>query len=99
MHEMTGDDRMDAHLYSGFGLILTACAPHTFLAVAFGVSTMATESQRPEGREGAISLLNAAINALHLTKEVSVITGAEGAFDSVNVLLTMIKVGFASSPR
>jgi len=53
---------------------------------------MATESQRPKGRESAVSLLNAAIEAMNLAEKISSITPAKAAFGTVSVLLTMIKV-------
>jgi len=53
---------------------------------------MAVKSQRPKGRDGALSLLNVAIDALNLAKEVSSITPAKAAFGTVSILLTMIKV-------
>jgi hypothetical protein len=55
---------------------------------------MATESQRPKGREGAISTLNAAIEAMDLAEKISSITPAKAVFGTVVVLLTMIKVCF-----
>ena len=55
---------------------------------------MKAESQRPEGREDAVSALNVAIEALNLAKEVSSITPAKAVFGSVSVLLAMIKVSF-----
>ena len=54
---------------------------------------MATKPQRLEGREEALSPLNAAIHALDLAK-VSAITSAKAVCDSASVLLTMIRVGF-----
>jgi len=53
---------------------------------------MAAKSQRPKGRDGALSLLNVAIDTLNLAKEVSSITPAKAVFGSVTILLTMIKV-------
>ena len=53
---------------------------------------MEAKSQRPKGREGAISALNVAIEALNLAKEVSSITPAKAVFSSVSVLLAIIKV-------
>ena len=53
---------------------------------------MEAESQRPKGRDGAISALNMAIEALNLAKELSSITPAKAVFGSVSVILTMIKV-------
>ena len=55
---------------------------------------MATEPQRPSGQDGALSSLNAAIDALNLAKSVSSITPAKAAFDSTGVLLSAIRVGF-----
>jgi len=57
---------------------------------------MEVESQRPnlKGREGTISALNAAIEALNLAKELSSITQAKAIFGSVSVTLSMIRVSF-----
>ena len=54
---------------------------------------MDTKPQRPKGRESAISVLNEAIKDLNPAK-ISNIPPAEAAFDSVTVLLTLIKVCF-----
>ena len=53
---------------------------------------MEAESQRPKERDGTISALNVAIEALNLAKEVSGITPAKAVFGSVSVILTTIKV-------
>jgi len=55
---------------------------------------MEVESQRPEGREGAISALNTAIEALNLAKELSSIVPAGALFGSASVILTIIRVSF-----
>jgi len=55
---------------------------------------MEAESQRPKGREGAISALNVAIEAVNLAKEISSITPAKAVFGSVGVVLTMTRVNF-----
>ena len=55
---------------------------------------MATKTQRPKGRDGALSSLNIAIDGLNLAKEVSSITPAKAVFGSVAILLTMIRVSF-----
>jgi len=55
---------------------------------------MKAESQRPKEREGVISALNAAIEALNLAKEFSSITPAKAVFGSVSVILVMIRVSF-----
>jgi len=54
---------------------------------------MTTEPQRPNGQDGALSSLNAAIDALNLAKSVSSITPAKAAFDSTSILLSTIIVG------
>ena len=53
---------------------------------------MEAKSQRPKGREGAISALNAAIEALNLANELSTIAPAKTVFGSINTLLTLIRV-------
>jgi len=56
---------------------------------------MAAKSQRPKGRDSStLSLLNAAIDALNLAKELSSVTPAKAVFGTVSVLLTMVKVCF-----
>jgi len=55
---------------------------------------MEAESQRPKEREGAISALDAAIEAMNLAKELSSITPAKAVFGSVSVVLTMTRVSF-----
>jgi hypothetical protein len=58
------------------------------------VSTMAANPQRPKGRDGALSSLNMAIDALNLAKDIIDIAPAKAAFGSASVLLTMIRVRF-----
>ena len=58
------------------------------------LSTMSANTQKQKRRETAISLLDAAIEALNLAKEVSSATPAKAVFGSVGILLTMIKVSF-----
>jgi len=55
---------------------------------------MANKSQLPKEREGVISALNVAIEGMSLAKEISTVAPAKAIFGSVNVVLTMIKVGF-----
>ena len=55
---------------------------------------MAANSQQPKGRDGTISSLNVAIEALNLAKEAASVTPAKAVFGSVSILLTMIKVRF-----
>ena len=51
-------------------------------------------SERQKRRESALILLNAAIEAMNLAKEISSATPAKAIFGSVGVLLTMIVVRF-----
>ena len=54
---------------------------------------MVTKSQRPKRPDTALSLLNAAIDAMNIAKDVLSMTPAKAAFGSVSVILTMIRVG------
>ena len=58
---------------------------------------MTTKSQQPKERENAVSLLNAAIDAMDLAEKISSITPAKAVFGTVSVLLAMIKVYPSSS--
>ena len=58
---------------------------------------MEAKPQQPKGRDGTLSSLNIAIEAMNLTKEVSSITPAKAVFGSVSVLLTMVRVCFLVS--
>jgi hypothetical protein len=58
---------------------------------------MEAESQRPKGREGAISALNEAIEALNPAK-MSSFPPAKAVFGSVIILLTLIRVCFLLPP-
>jgi len=60
---------------------------------------MEARSQRPNDREGALSSLNVAIEAVNLAKEVSSITPAKAVFGFVSALLTMIRVRFSLYDR
>jgi len=55
---------------------------------------MEAESKQPKEREGAISALDVAIEAMNLAKEISSITPAKAVFGSVSVILTMTRVSF-----
>ena len=55
---------------------------------------MDANSQRPKGRDGALSSLNMAIDALNLAKDIVDVAPAKAAFGSVSALLTMIRVRF-----
>jgi len=60
---------------------------------------MEAESQRSKGRQGAVLVLDTAIEALNLAKELSSITPVKVVFGAVGVVLTMIRVsllGFSS---
>ena len=58
----------------------------------------AKSSKRQKRRENALCLLDAAIEAMNLVKEISGGTPAKAVFGSVSVLLTMIMVRFLLSP-
>ena len=55
---------------------------------------MDTDSKQQKRRDNTLSLLNAAIEAMNLAKEVSSATPAKAVFGSVSALLTMIRVRF-----
>jgi len=55
---------------------------------------MDSNPQRPKGRKGAISALDAAIEALNHTGKISHVPQDKAVFDSVTGLLTMIRVRF-----
>ena len=54
-------------------------------------------SKRQKRQENVLTLLNGAIEALNLAKEISSATPAKAVFGTVSVLLTMIKVRLLSS--
>ena len=60
---------------------------------------MATKPHRPKQKErdGTLSSLNVAIEAMNLVKEASSITPAKAVFGSVSILLAMIRVRFLLS--
>jgi hypothetical protein len=68
-------------------------AHHTVPSQLPPVSTMDTTVSHRR-RDGALSLLNAAIEAMNLAKEISSATPAKAVFGSVSVILTMIRVCF-----
>jgi len=53
---------------------------------------MDAKSRRPEGRDNTVSALNAAIDALNLTKDIASIAPAKAVFGTVSVILTTIRV-------
>ena len=55
---------------------------------------MEAKSQQPKDWKSAVSLLNAAIEAVNLAKGISSIAPAKAAFGTVSILLTMFKVRF-----
>ena len=55
---------------------------------------MDTDSKQQRCRDNALSLLNAAIEAMNLAKEVSSATPVKAVFGSVSAFLTMIRVRF-----
>ena len=55
---------------------------------------MAAKSQKPEGKENSLSLLNSAIEFITVAKDATNATPAQVAFSAAAVLLTMIRVPF-----
>ena len=55
---------------------------------------MTAKSQKPEGKENSLSLLNAAIEVITVAKDAANATPAQVAFSAAAVLLTMIRVSF-----
>jgi len=55
---------------------------------------MDAKSRQSKGRDNSVSVLNAAIEALNLAKELSSHTPAKAVFGTVSVILTTIKVSF-----
>jgi len=53
---------------------------------------MDIRSQRPMPRDATLSLLNAAVKAVNLAKELSSVTPVKAVFGTVSVILTMIRV-------
>jgi len=53
---------------------------------------MDADLRRQKRRDDALSLLNVAIEAMNLAKEVSSITPAKAVFGSVSAVLIMIRV-------
>jgi len=49
-------------------------------------------SQRPMPRDATLSLLNAAVKAVNLAKELSSVTPVKAVFGTVSLILTMIRV-------
>ena len=56
-----------------------------------------SHNQRPKNREGTVTALNTAIEALNLAEKTPTITPAKAVFGSVSVLLTTIRVRFLPS--
>ena len=53
---------------------------------------MASDIQRQEGRDSALSKLNVGIDALNLAKDICSVAPAQAAFGAASTLLTMIRV-------
>ena len=82
---------MAAHPYQGSELS-TQFSYRTVHSPLAKPVAMEAKSQRPKDRKSAISLLNAAIEAVNLAKEIASVTPAKAAFGIISVLLTMVKV-------
>ena len=59
---------------------------------------MDANPKQQKRQDNTLSLLNVAIEAMNLAKEVSSATPAKAVFGSVSALLTMIRVCFIPSP-
>ena len=55
---------------------------------------MATKSQKQNGRENALFLLNTAIEVVTVARDAASATPAQAPFSAAAVLLTMIRVSF-----
>ena len=73
-------------------LIATSISLEAILSQPPQVSTMDANPKQEKWRDGVLSSLNAAIEAMNLAKEVASVTPAKAVFGSVSVLLTMIRV-------
>ena len=91
-------DEMAAHLREGSGPSSQPGRHAIFIQIP-RASTMDTKSQPQKRQDGALSSLNAAIEAMNLAKEISSITPAKAVFGSVSVVLTMIRVRFPPLQR
>jgi hypothetical protein len=58
--------------------------------------TSVSTSQRPKGRDGALSTLDVLVQVLTLAKDTCGVPPAQIAFGSAVALLTMIRVRFSS---
>ena len=76
----------------GFGSFRTAYLHTIFSQLPRVSTTMDTKSQRQKRQDDTLSLLNVAIEAMNLAKEISSMTPAKAIFGSVSVLLAMIRV-------
>jgi hypothetical protein len=91
---------------SPFEIARTGCAGSTDFSLGFicqpashavhphlpRASTMASTSQRPDRRDGALSTLDAFIQAFSLIKDTCGIPPAQIAFGSAVIVLTLIRV-------
>ena len=84
---------MDAHLCQGFATFLTACTPRRSLTTTLRFDHHGKHLPTTQGTTGCCSVLNAAVEALNLAKEVSTIAPTEALFGSPSVVFAMIKVG------
>ena len=80
------------------GLFLEAShsqpVPRAFFSYLPPVSTMASTSQQPKGRDSVLTALNVFIQALDIAKDACGIPPAQVALGSASVLLTMIRARF-----
>ena len=84
---------MTAHLRPGTGFFLTTFVPRPLINPPRALA-MASISQRPKGRDGALSTLDVFIQTLNLAKDTCGIPPAQAAFGAASFLLAMIRVRF-----
>jgi len=58
---------------------------------------MKAKPRRQKGRDGTLSSLNMAIEAMNLAKDVSSVTPAKAVFGTVSAILTIVRVRFLIS--
>ena len=71
---------------------LSQPAPHPLFPKILRTSTMTSIPQQSKRRDGALSTLDAYIQAVNLAKDTCGIPLAQAAFASASALLTMIRV-------
>lgn len=79
----------------GFGLCRAACIPCALLDHTYTPPSTMASSQRPRGRDAALTALDLLIQTLNIAKDACGVPPAQVAFGSASVLLMMIRVHFS----